>query len=63
MEKIRESRGWRGQLLFNLMVVLSDFLQALLISSKQAIEISWVFKGLSTQLLINKDELLQVSIL
>lgn len=63
MEKIRESRGWKGQLLFNLMVVLSDFLQALLIFSKQAIEISWVFKGLSTQLLINKDELLRVSIL
>lgn len=45
------------------MVVLSNFLQALLIFSKQAIEISWVFKGLSTQLLINKDELLQASIL
>jgi len=44
------------------MVVLSDFLQALLIFSKQATEISWVFKGLSTQLLINKDELLRVSI-
>lgn len=45
------------------MVVLSDFLQALLIFSKQAIEMSWIFKGLSTQLLINKDELLQASIL
>lgn len=53
---------WRGQLLFNLMVVLSDFLQALLIFSKQAIEISWVFKDLSTQL-INKDEMQQASIL
>lgn len=52
-----------GPAFFNLMVVLSDFLQALLIFSKQAIEISWVFKDLSTQLLINKHELLEASIL
>jgi len=45
------------------MVVLSDFLQALLIFSKRAIEMSCFFKGLSTQPLINKDELQQASIL
>lgn len=56
-KRIREAREAEGQLLFNLMVVLPDFLQALLICSEQAMEISWVFKALLTQLLINKDEL------
>lgn len=62
-KRIREAREAKGQLLFNLMVVLPDFLQALLICSEQAMEISWVFKALLTQLLINKDELPPASIL
>lgn len=52
-----------GQFLFNLMVVLPDFPQALLICTEREAEISWVFKALLTQLLINKDDLLRASIL
>lgn len=62
-QRIRGGQDEEGQLLFNLMVVLPDFPQALLVCSEQARRISWVFKGLLTQLLINKDELLPASIL